>query len=312
MLLQFKGGSCVRPMEFSPCSRFLAIFIQGRDEGTDGIHIFDEELATLLTGPEDPIRWLSRDSFHFAWTPSSICVIINSFETLGVDGQYTHSLEAAWQAHEPHDGRGDVSAPVHALLAEFGPGETLQHFSCSHVAGFAAVTQTPGIGHPNLKHKLYVLQPGQPITSMVLAETHSDRFLWGHAAWSSRDQHLLMCSDINIQLVTSGCKVVKAYSRPCGSQGAFAAVFHPGGRHMAVFFGECTLHICRVMTGAVVLCMEGGLHYKNQLSFSFQGHQLRIFGCKVHVISFGQDSGGCREACHAIVSACCSMPMEDY
>lgn len=309
--MQFDRGECLQPLHFSPCSRFLAVYnLSGAQAG---LHILNEELRTLFTAPEKR-GWLRRGGLHWAWTPSSSCIIVTCPYPVP-DEPLSHSLEAVWHAHEPHDGSGDDAVHTNAMLAGFSVTEVLQHLSCSPLSGLAVVTQAP-TAHKSrpygVDHKLYILQPGKPAHSMAIAEKQSDKFLWGHAAWSPMGQHLLLCSESAVELVTSSCKLVRAFGRPmCTFEPQDAAIFHPGGRHVAVCCDR-TLQVCRVRDGAMLMCVAGELHCDSQLSFSHQGHQLRLFGGKVHVISFGQDQGGCsQQACNAVVSACSSMPADE-
>ena len=299
----------MRPLEFSPCSRFLAIILE--DGHLDGVHVLDEDLTTLSrTDPE----YMRRHSLHLAWTPSSCCVVIECPpEYLDpYAAPSTHIVRAVWQAHQPDSSAGDESEHVNALFAAFCPGEVLQDFSCSPVAGYAAVTQvcsrTPNSYRD--QHKLYVLQPGQAAASMVLAETIGCVFLLsGHVAWSPTGQHLLTCCNSAIELVTSTCKLVQAYDRPASKYTYCrgAAIFSPCGRQIAIFCGKCTLQVCRVRDGAVLFCREGGFWGNSQLSFSLQGDQLRLFGGGLFVATFGHDAGPSQRACHAVVSACSSV-----
>ena len=300
----------MRPVEFSPGSRFLAINVEDGDPEECGLYILDEDLATIsMTCAE----YRCRDRLHFAWTPSCCCVIIDCPPSARWAEQSPHTVEAVWQAAQPHNGKEDEAKHVNTLLEAFGPGEVLQHFSCSPVAGYAAVTQKPGAGQPSefkYVYTLYVLQPADAAASIVVAEKRADIFLTsGHVVWSPTGKHLLISSDEAIELVSSTCELVKAYSCPSStrSESRGAAVFAPCGRHAALFCGSSTLQVCRVRDGIILLSMAGKLCYGSRLSFSPQGDQLRLFGGKCIIISFGQDQAGrSQKACHAVQSACSS------
>ena len=306
-MLQFKRSRSRKPMQWSPCSKYVSLLLYG----TDGaLLVMDTKLQTVYTWNDEafdsPACWPCQEVASSVWSSSStfMAAVRSTAPSL------PYQLAVSWRP----DGLQPSSTEVtlfNDLLAGLCADEALQCMSWSPVAGLAAITAIPQAQDAEGRDlgyelcKLYVMLPDTGLTSRLVPSGNLS-YLWWPMLWSPLGGHLLLCHSKSSELVSSTCESVL--------QLAGQAAFTPDGRHIAGWglrTSDCAqqpLKLWSLRSGAVVLDETWSGPGKTRLMFSSLG-DLLLLGedhC-LYIMQFGRSlstTASSRQLCKAVPVAC--------
>ena len=286
-MVQFLDNQTWEPLQWSPCSRFIAIIDCLEEEygSYSRLFVLNAELETEFAFPRKDngakLRLGPRRYIVPAWTPS--CTLQVAVCSIGRSSR-RRNLKACWRPDGQDVSTSAEAALAVALLAVLEPGGHLTQLAWSAQGGLAAVTQATGEVAPSCMSTLYIQLPGA-----VLASTRLERHV--SMVWSPAGDCVLAHSQGCMDLLTSTCSLVVNVEKEVEGEG----VFSPDGRHVAVVCGVglqadvLALYLFRTSDGVPVLWQYRLGKLSGRLAFSAWGDKLVFTGLKgMFVVSFGQ------------------------
>ena len=155
------------PIQWSPCSQFVALSIYSHGE------TFRERLVVMNLSLEELFSTPAFDSHvdieacvHSAW--SSDCTLVGASCSLELDTPC--ELDICWHASMPDPGNGIAAVQAGALLAGLAPGELVQRLASGPGNSFAVVVEVPYVfvhGENGTKQPCTPLQTTQAVRAAV-------------------------------------------------------------------------------------------------------------------------------------------------
>ena len=294
VVIQVMEGGCNTAIHWSPCSKYMAVFICGWEPS---LLVLNTTLETL---------YCSRDVGDLQHLPSGAKICTNwAFNStlLGFvqrrDDPLSRTVDICWQPPATPSAASTEVMLFDFLMTGLGADETLHCLEFGRDGQLAAIsTPVHKVFDHGYEHKLYVLLPDSCVHSRILS------FKNACMDFSPAGDRLFVASGSTSELLTSTCSLVQQYMYSRGK-------FSPCGLWIAVVGGhqhpsKRSVKLCRASDGAAVIDLPGAGVGRYGLSFSDLGDKLFLAnGCFMICFGWGVASSAAtsRQICSAISHA---------
>ena len=279
------GCICPVPLQWSPCSTFMAFCAYHRIAGQKSkLHVLNLALESVYVLPPKTHMY-KEPAIISAWMPHGSLIVVLRSSSNSSAGQVFCS-----SPHTP-DNASVCSQHAKTLLAEICQGCAVCGLAFSSIGGFAVLTQPclPAEVPDKDGCTLHILNTTQ-VASMKVSDHEAAQLIW-----SPTSEHLILRTRFAMQLLNSSCVVLLSCALGVGASVAFSPdARHVGAVHKPEGSEQHVLRLYNAHDGLVAyLGAQGGMRSCCTLTFAARGYAVLLGSYKaVSVFGFGEHSLG--------------------